>query len=169
MKIACLMPGARMSEFHIATDTNIPILTFSLGEQMYALPISEVIEVAAMVALIDVDDPRPEVLGIANRHGEILPVLDLRVMLRQQVTPIDPSTLFIVVYHHGLHFGLVTSEVHQVAYMRAQALFNARAPGRHVRSIVSWEQQVIQILDLASLLAPYLPASNTDLWFKGDG
>jgi purine-binding chemotaxis protein CheW len=64
-----------------------PVLTFTLGDGIYALPIEEVIEVAAMVELIPLADAPPEILGMVNRHGEIMPVLDLRQVFKQPAPP----------------------------------------------------------------------------------
>ena len=49
-----------------------PVLTFRLATQQYGLPIDQVLEVAAMVALTTVPDAPPEMMGLANRHGEVL-------------------------------------------------------------------------------------------------
>lgn len=125
----------------------VPILTFIIGEQTYALPIADVVEVVAMVALTPSTDPRPELLGFANRHGHPLPVLDLRPMLGYESKPVDAETLFIVVRQAAHLVGLVVDEVQQVAYIpKAQ---------NSVRGIISYKNRLVQVLALNTLLAAY--------------
>jgi chemotaxis signal transduction protein len=75
----------------------LPFLLFQMGPQYYALAIDGVVEVAAMVELVQTPGINAEFIGIANRHGAVLPMLDLPVIFRLPPTKIDMSTLFIVV------------------------------------------------------------------------
>jgi len=118
--------------FNTVSDNDIAVLTLSLGTQAYALPISDVVEVAAMVTLTDIADPRPALLGMANRHGDVLPILDLRRMMNQPTPPITSATLFIVVHHEGNHFGLVTTAVHQVVYLSPSTFYHPQTAGKHI-------------------------------------
>lgn len=105
---------------------HLPVLSFRLGEQRYALMIEDVVEVAAMVALAPVPDAPPHLLGVANRHGEVLPMLDLRLMFGLVPQPIEAATLFIVVQYEGQITGLVVDEINQVEY---RANLAARSTG----------------------------------------
>lgn len=98
----------------------VSVLTFRLDRQEYALPVDEVVEVAALMELTRIADSVPELLGIANRHGTALPVLDLRRVLDAPLAPLDATTLFIVGSHDGQMVGLVVDEVQQVEYIPAE-------------------------------------------------
>ncbi len=135
----------------------LSFLTFSLGTQLYALPIDDVVEVAAMVELVQVIDALPEVLGLANRHGEVLPVLDLRPIFRQGKARVNASTLFVVAAHGDQKVGLVVDEVHQVTYFNMQQLVRASTREKYVRGIIPQGDQLIQVIALPPLLAYFLP------------
>ena len=133
----------------------IPILTFLLGEQYYALFIEEVIEVAAMVELVNVTDAPAEILGLANRHGGVLPMVDLRTVMRCPHSPIDEWTLFVVASYANQSIGLVVDEVRQVEYIPVAQVHKSSASGKYIRGIISYRQRLIQLVALDALLAEY--------------
>lgn len=137
-----------------AKDSLEAILTFSLGAQVYALPIDDVVEVAAMVERTIVPDARPELLGVVNRRGQILPLLDLRLVFHQPAAPVTSATLFIVASHADKLVGLVVDEVQQVEYI--PAVEKTRTSAKIIHGIISHKEQLIQIIALPVIMATYL-------------
>ncbi len=135
---------------------SVPILIFRLGEQLYSLPIADVVEVAAAAALTKVPDVRPEVLGVANRHGEAIPVLDLRLVLGHPAALITITSLFIVVQSGRQLAGLLVDEVLQVQYVVPDQMSTAAAAGKYVSSIISDKMGLVQVITVDLLLAAYL-------------
>src|SRR5688500_12439522 len=95
----------------VKMTNDLAVLTFRLGDQQYALPIDDVVEVAAMVELTRISGVRPEILGMINRRGTPMLLLDLRAVLGQDAPPVDVSTLFIVTVHNEQPVGLVVDEI----------------------------------------------------------
>jgi purine-binding chemotaxis protein CheW len=151
-----------------AQPTAVPVLTFRLDQQEYALPVDEVVEVAALVELTQVNGAVPEMLGVANRHGAVLPVLDLRRVLETPAVPLDSTTLFIVGQHEDQMLGLVVDEVQQVEFIPPDTAHKSSTSGRHIRGIISYRQRMLQIIELASLVNEYLPGSALNDWLKVD-
>jgi len=147
---------------NLPTPEMTPILTFTLGEQYYALPIEDVVEVAAMVELVNLPNAVPGILGIANRHGEVLPVLDLRLVLGGGNAPIDEWTLFVVVGRENRLIGLVVDAVQQVEYIPAAQIYQSAASGKYIRGIISYRQRLIQLIDLLPLMTTYTAGVLTD-------
>lgn len=137
-----------------AKESDSAILTFSLGTQVYALPIEDVVEVAAMVERVLVPDARPELLGVVNRRGQILPLLDLRLVFHQPAATVNSATLFIVANQAGKLVGLVVDEVRQVEYIPAAE--KTRTSAKIIRGIISHKEQLIQIISLPVITATYL-------------
>lgn len=136
-------------------DSLAAILTFSLGSQVYALPIEDVVEVAAMVEFVTLPDGAPEILGVVNRRGQILPMLDLRLVFKQPAAPVSSANLFIVAAHHGTMAGLVVDEVRMVEYISPYE--NLSTSGKIIRGIINHKDQLIQIISLPTIMATYLP------------
>ena len=134
----------------------LPVLTFRLGTQHYALLIEDVIEVVAMVEFMNLPDSTAEVPGVINRHGGVLPLIDLRAVFKQPVSPVTSASVFIVAEGGGKQMGLLVDEVQQVDYMDALQMSDAPTSSRYVHGIISHKDQMISIIALPSLLAAFL-------------
>ncbi|GAB4523255.1 MAG: hypothetical protein OHK0046_36730 [Anaerolineae bacterium] len=128
-----------------------PVLLFRIAAQEYAFLIDDVVEVAAMVDLVSTLSTHPASLGAANRHGAVLPMVDLRVLLGHTPQPPDAESLFIVVQHDDRMFGLVVDEVKQVIYLPSVQI-NATAQNA-IRGIITYENRLIQVLALHPLVS----------------
>jgi purine-binding chemotaxis protein CheW len=141
-------------------NESIPILSFRIGEQLYALRVSDVLEVAAMVELIHVPQPIPELLGLVNRAGEVVPLLDMRVMLGAPARAVTANTFFIVAERQVgeeqvVRVGLVVDQIFQVKYVAREAL--QRISGNpFVQFIVNDGNDMIQMMELDPILARYI-------------
>ncbi len=138
------------------TTQQIPLLTFRLAEQHYALLIDNVIEVAGMVELIVAPDSPQEVLGFANRHGEALPILDLRKIFLQEAKPISLATTFIVVEADGQKCGLVTDEVLTVEYVNSDQIQRGQQKQHFINGMIQHEQHLIQMVSVTALINNFL-------------
>jgi chemotaxis-related protein WspB len=144
-------------------DDRLPLLVFRLGDQHYALPVAQVIEVAAMVDLITLPETTPEVLGLANRHGDALPILDLRRIFEQPPQPITTTCLFIVARAMSSQMvGLVVDEVAQVSYIERSNLRAARGTGRYIKQVASGDHHILQVIDLQIVIDVHLPIIEPD-------
>ena len=54
---------------------------FRVGDENFALPVGQVLEVADLGQLAPVPGAPPAVLGVRNLRGHVLPVIDLAVVL----------------------------------------------------------------------------------------
>ncbi len=140
----------------MTTNNSLPILTFSIGGQFYALSIDEVVEVAAMVELAAMPGAPPELLGIADRHGSPLSVVDLRKVFGAPVGIIEASTLFVVASLGSRKIGLVVDEVQQVEYIPFDHVGYTLAAGKYIRGIISYKERLIQMIALPPLLGVYV-------------
>ncbi len=142
---------------------SLPLLSFNLGEQLYALRIDDVIEVAAMVEHVAMPQMPPEVLGVANRHGQPLPLLDLRLIFQQPAEPVTSATVFIVAAQGDRTVGLVVDEIHQVEYADVRQLSQITAPAKYIHGIINHKSALIPIIALEALLDAYLTRQNRDV------
>ena len=141
-----------------STANRLAFLTFNLATQFYAILIEEVIEVAAMVEQMPVQDSPPEVLGLVNRHGTPLLLIDLRRIFKHTTQPITTSTLFIVAGYGSKQIGLVVDEVHQVEYVDKPQFQELSTSGKYIRGIISYRSQLIPVVALSALLETFLAA-----------
>jgi chemotaxis signal transduction protein len=140
-------------------ESQIALLSFRLAKQLYCLQIANVVEVAAMLSVESLPDAPDALLGLANRHGEILPILDLRLAFKTELSPINSSTLFIVAAYRGQMLGLVVDEIQQVLYVHPKALKSAGSTSRFMSHLLNFENKLYQQIDVKALLAAYLTIS----------
>jgi purine-binding chemotaxis protein CheW len=136
----------------------MPVLTFSLAKQRYALLVTDVVEVVAMVELMTVPDAPEAILGMVNRHGMVLPMVDLRRVLGHEAPPVTTASLFVVVEYDSRQLGLVVDEVHQVEYINANQLQTSTKSGKYIRGIISHKAALMQIINPEPLLEAYASA-----------
>ena len=137
----------------------VPALLFMLGDQEYAVLIEDVTEVTALVEIVTVPDTRPEILGVINRHGAVLWMVDLRRVFNQPAKDLDISTLFIVAQRGETQLGLVVDEVRQVDYLDLSQLQSAPATSDTILGIITHGERLIQLISLSPLLMKYAPVS----------
>lgn len=139
----------------------IPILTFMLGSEHYALRIDYVVEVAAMVEHSSIADASPALLGIINRHGQVMPLIDLRIVFELPTPPIDTNVLFIVTSYEDTLVGLVVDNVNQVEYIDASELKVAPGGGRWIDNVTNYQDKLIQLISLPTIISELLPETIT--------
>jgi purine-binding chemotaxis protein CheW len=71
-------------------------LTFSLGGEVLAMDIRLVKEILQYTAITEVPMTPPEIRGVLNLRGAVVPVIDLAVRFGRPVTPIDKRTCIVI-------------------------------------------------------------------------
>jgi purine-binding chemotaxis protein CheW len=134
------------------------------GMQQYAIPVANILEVAAMVRLTPLPDAPFQVLGVVNRRGAVIPLLDLRLCLGHPATPPDLNTVFVVVQAAEYAAGLVVDDIKEVAALPAVSAPPARS-GPYIRGMAILNELPVLVLDVAALLRAFAP---TDLAVESD-
>ncbi|WP_372635133.1 chemotaxis protein CheW [Cohnella sp.] len=92
-------------------------VTFMLGDQRYALDIGQVKEIIRVPALLQVASTSPEMLGMFNLRGSLLPVVDLAQCLGLSPLPIGEESRVIVMREGGSDIGVLVDSVTEVFNM----------------------------------------------------
>ena len=77
------------------------LITFGLGGEVYALPVSEVDSISKPLPITPLPHAPAHMLGLVNLHGVVLPVIDLRRKFGLALNPIDAKTRFVVLKDHA--------------------------------------------------------------------
>lgn len=92
-------------------------LRLRVASEAYAIPVEDVVEVADLGQLRAVPGTRPELLGVRNIRGHILPVVDLALLLGIRRT--TPPQRLLVAEVAGRRACFAVDEVTEVAEMSA--------------------------------------------------
>ena len=83
-----------------------------LAAEAYAVPVANVVEIAILGDLAAVPGARPEILGVRNLRGQILPVIDLARLLGLNATA--PPAQLLVAESGSITAGFAIDEVSHV-------------------------------------------------------
>lgn len=116
-------------ELHHKLDTEEPIeesnmryLTFLTDNQLFGLPITEIVQIAQMQEIISLPEQAHYVKGIINLRGQIIPVIDVRLRFGKQEAAFTERTCIIITHVQGNDFGLIVDEVDEVTDIRTEQI-----------------------------------------------
>lgn len=89
-------------------------LSFFLGDELYALPISALREIVRPLPITEVPRTPAWVLGVITLRGTVLPVMDLRLRLGLPIRDMGRPARFLVVDTEEGPAGLITDRVGRV-------------------------------------------------------
>ena len=97
----------------MSTDSTMQIVVFSLGEEEYALPITQVHEIIRFTEPRSVASSDPSVRGVISLRGKILPVYDLATRLGVEHADVSEAKIVIVETAEDMA-GVVVDDVEEV-------------------------------------------------------
>lgn len=97
-----------------ANHSQLQLVTFEVGREEFAVDILSVHEINRMMELTRVPHSPPEVEGVINLRGRIIPVLDLRKRFGMTVGERSEHNRIIVVEVEGRVLGFIVDRVHEV-------------------------------------------------------
>jgi purine-binding chemotaxis protein CheW len=153
-----------------ATATN-QVLTFVIGEATYGIDIPCVQEIRGWSAVTRLPQAPPDVLGVLNLRGTIVPILDLRLRFGSTNVQYTPITVIVVVSVMSAKgprdFGMVVDGVSDVIDISPQDVkaapeLGAVAGGSCVRGLVAVAGRMVVLLDINLLIGREFPAAGSD-------
>lgn len=89
-------------------------LTFITDEQMFGVPIADVVQIVEMQEVTQIPEFPVYAKGVINLRGSIIPVIDIRLRLGKPETEYTDRTCVIVSNIHDRFFGFIVDEVDEV-------------------------------------------------------
>jgi purine-binding chemotaxis protein CheW len=152
--------SARLQPPPLAPSTDdtgtVQVLGFRLGEQSYGLEVAHVYEVSRMVAVTALPDSPPEVLGVVDYRGTIVPIIDLRTRFGLEERAVTLSTPIIIAWGGQRAIGLVVDEVSGVLAVEPGVIMEPDEfgqAGRCVSGVARLEDGLLLIVNPADLLS----------------
>jgi len=99
---------------HVAEGDQLQLVTFEVANEEFAVDILLVHEINRMMDLTRVPQSPPEVEGVINLRGKIIPVVDLRRRFGFAPTERDEQSRIIVVEVKDRVIGFMVDRVHEV-------------------------------------------------------
>ena len=121
---------------------------FRAGDESFALPVSQVLEVAELGELAPVPGSPQSVLGVRNLRGQVLPVIDLAAVLGTDGS--HQAEKLVIAEEAGRRAGLAIDQVTDVGDL-AGPIQEADSPFLSGSTLTDGE--LVGIVDLAGVFA----------------
>lgn len=106
--------AGKINATNTSTSEQLQLVTFGLGSEEFAVDILAVQEINRMMSLTRVPQSPPEVEGVINLRGKIIPVVDLRKRFGMKQVDHNEQSRIIVVEVHGKVIGFIVDRVSEV-------------------------------------------------------
>jgi purine-binding chemotaxis protein CheW len=128
------------------------LVVFSLGEEEYALPITQVHEIIRYAEPRSVASTDPSVRGVISLRGKILPVYDLATRLGVGIGPTRPGEAKIVIVETAEDMaGVIVDDVEEVITIDAEQIGEAPSagigPNHPINGIAKIDDRLVVLLD----------------------
>ena len=145
--------GTQAAAIKVRTE----VLSFQLGKEEYGIPLSCVQEIRSFQAPTRLAGASPEVLGVLELRGDVLPVIDLRKCFHMPSAEVTAATVTIIVNLSARSVGIVVDKVNEVVDLtpeqqRSMPAMNGMANDGHISGIGSSGPRMLLLLDLNRLL-----------------
>lgn len=141
------------------------LVVFSLGEEEYALPITQVHEIIRFTEPRSVASSDPSVRGVISLRGKILPVYDLATRLGVEHADVSEAKIVIVETAEDMA-GVVVDDVEEVITINSDQLDEApTAGGRGIDGIAKIGDRLVVLLDPEGIVG----AATDALTVEADG
>lgn len=127
------------------------LVVFSLGDEEYALPITQVHEIIRYTEPRSVASTDPSVRGVISLRGKILPVYDLATRLGvEHAAEISEAKIVIVETAHDMA-GVIVDDVEEVITIDAEQIGEAPTAGigptHPINGIAKIDDRLVVLLD----------------------
>lgn len=138
--------------------TQLQLVTFEVANEEFAVDILAVQEINRMMELTRVPQSPPEVEGVINLRGKIIPVIDLRRKFGMAMSEKSEASRIIVVEVHKRVIGFIVDRVHEVLRISSDIVEPAPAmvcsiDSEFIAGVGKLEDRLIILLDIAKLFA----------------
>jgi purine-binding chemotaxis protein CheW len=146
------------------SDNIEQMVTFSLGQEEYAINILQVQEINRMTEIIHVPQSEHYVEGIINLRGKVIPIIELRKKFGMPEKKRDNHTRIVVVEISNETVGLVVDSVSEVLRIPIESFEDApkllagavgnysNAGANYIKSVVKLKDRLLVYLDLKKII-----------------
>jgi purine-binding chemotaxis protein CheW len=135
-------------------DSLIELLSFTLGEELYAIETLHVGAVLPLPHFTPLPGTPPFVLGIVNVRGHIVSVLDLRVFFELPIEGLSDKNYLVVLRNQDMEFGLLADRIRGIEQIPRDSLQAglANLTGIRANYLLGVTAEQTTVLDGARLL-----------------
>jgi purine-binding chemotaxis protein CheW len=133
------------------------VIILRIGKERYAFRVDDVEEIMRLLPITPVPCVPPYLLGVVNRRGSILPIVDLQVFFGGSRSPETRDSRIVVLSRNKLTLGLMVEAADQIVSIPAQGVMPPlrRDEGpqeEFCAGVVTLGTRMVVLIDSAKLL-----------------
>lgn len=133
-------------------------LTFSLGQEEYAVDILKVQEIRGYDRVTHIANSPAFIKGVINLRGAIVPIVDLRIKFRLSEPVYDQFTVVIILNIANRIVGIVVDAVSDVVILPDEAIkpapdFGSGLDTRYIVGLATLDERMVIITDIEALMS----------------
>ncbi|MBE0505585.1 MAG: chemotaxis protein CheW [Marinospirillum sp.] len=145
------------AEHALAIAGHQEFLTFTLGEEEYAIDILKVQEIRGYDAVTRIANTPSYIKGVINMRGVIVPVVDMRLKFNVGEAVYDQFTVMIILNLGERVVGMVVDSVSDVVALspdeiRTAPEFGAAMDTQYIQGLASIEDRMAIVVDIEKLM-----------------
>ena len=135
---------------------SIDIIAFRLRDQEFCVKTTTIREIRGWAPSTPIPHAPPEVVGVMNLRGSIIPIIDLAYKLGMQGTEADQRSAIVVAEVHSMVVGLLVDRVSDILTVSASQIqaipdVAASASSNYSEGIIAHGESMICFLSLAKM------------------
>lgn len=132
-------------------------LTFYTDNQLFGIPIADVVQIVGMQEITAVPEFPPYAKGVINLRGIIIPIIDVRLRLKKEEIGYNERTCIIVTYINGSYIGFIVDSVNEVINILKDNISNPPKMGTdyvntYITGIAKLNNNIALLIDLKKIL-----------------
>ncbi len=142
----------------IQSDSVIQLATFYLNDMLIGIELGFVQEINRNIELTPVPDSAEFIRGIINLRGNVVTVIDLKIILELGETDITDNTSVVIVNYDNEQIALLVDKVADVIHAKNDLLEQPPAnmtesDSKYFKYIYKKENDLLTVLDIEEILA----------------
>ncbi|MCL0068716.1 chemotaxis protein CheW [Thermodesulfovibrionales bacterium] len=148
----------------MAADEILQLITFTLDKEEYAVDILKVQEINRMTEITRVPNSPPQMEGVINLRGKVIPVVNLRKRFGLTPKDNDEHSRIMIMDIQGITIGFVMDSVSEVLRVPSSIVeptppMATNISTEFIKGIAKMEERLIIILDMDRLIGKEETAS----------
>lgn len=144
-------------EHALVTAGHQEFLTFTLGDEEYAIDILKVQEIRGYDAVTRIANTPDYIKGVINMRGVIVPVVDMRLKFNVGQAVYDQFTVMIILNLGHRVVGMVVDGVSDVVALSPEQIrpapeFGAAMDTQYIQGLASLDQRMAIVVDIEKLM-----------------
>lgn len=130
-------------------------LTFLVDNQLYGIPITDVVQISGMQEITLVPEYPDYAKGVINLRGIIIPIIDIRLRLKKEEITDDGRKCIIITKTDNLHLGFIVDSVSDVANINKVDISNPKVgsyTGTYITGMAKLNDEIVLLMDLGKVV-----------------